>query len=150
MCNNLPRWAWLYAGVKPISFDIGRYFAEDIFKCIFMNEKFCILIQISLQFVPKGLIDNKTAVVQIMAWRRTVDKPLPETMLIQFICVTRGRWVNVYLNIHVTLVCLSNWYILSFTGQSSWFLGDDSNCYIQIEIKFGIGILKFDSWTWWH
>ena len=31
-----------------------------------MNEKFCILIQISLKFVPKGLIDNKAALVQAM------------------------------------------------------------------------------------
>ena len=34
---------------------------EDIFKCIFVNEKFCILIQISLKFVPKGPIDNNPA-----------------------------------------------------------------------------------------
>ena len=50
----------------------------------FHNEKFCILIQISLKFVPKGLIDNKSALVQAMAWRRTGDKPLPESMLTQF------------------------------------------------------------------
>ena len=60
----------------------GRHFADDICKCIFMNEKFCILIQISLKFVPKGLIDNKTALVQVMAWRRTGNKPLPEAVLI--------------------------------------------------------------------
>ena len=29
----------------------GRHFADDIFKCIFVNEKFCILIKISLKFV---------------------------------------------------------------------------------------------------
>ena len=29
----------------------GDHFADDIFKCIFMNEKFCISIQISLKFV---------------------------------------------------------------------------------------------------
>ena len=52
--------------------------ADDIFKCIFMNEKFCILIQIPLKFVPKGPINNKPALVQIMAWRRTGDKPLSE------------------------------------------------------------------------
>ena len=39
----------------------GHNFTEDIFKCIFMNEKFCILIKISLEFVPKGPIDNKLA-----------------------------------------------------------------------------------------
>ena len=37
--------------------------ADDIFKCIFMNEKFCILIKISLKFVPKGPIDNNPALV---------------------------------------------------------------------------------------
>ena len=37
---------------------------DDIFRCIFMNEKFCILIQISLKFVPnRGLIDNNQALV---------------------------------------------------------------------------------------
>ena len=32
--------------------------ADDIFKCIFLNEKFCIFIRISLKFAPKGPIDN--------------------------------------------------------------------------------------------
>ena len=62
----------------------GRHFADDIFKCIFMNEKFCISIKISLKFVPKGQIDNKSALVQVMAWRQTGDKPLPEPILTLF------------------------------------------------------------------
>ena len=41
----------------------GSHFAEDIFRCIFMNEKFCILIKISLKFVSKGPIDNNPALV---------------------------------------------------------------------------------------
>ena len=36
----------------------GHRFADDSFRCIFVNEKFCILIEISLKFVPKGPIDN--------------------------------------------------------------------------------------------
>ena len=59
-------------------------FADDISKCIFVNEKFCISIRISLRFVPKGPIDNKAALVQVMAWRRTGDKPFHEPMLTQF------------------------------------------------------------------
>ena len=62
----------------------GHHFADDIFKCVCVNEDISILIQISLKFVPKGLIYNKAALVQAMAWRRTGDKPLPEPMLIQF------------------------------------------------------------------
>ena len=32
-------------------------------KCIFINEEFCISIQISLKFVPKGPIDNNSVLV---------------------------------------------------------------------------------------
>ena len=42
---------------------------------------FGISIQISLKFVYEGPIDNKWALVQEMAWRRTGDKPLPEPTL---------------------------------------------------------------------
>ena len=49
-----------------------------------MNEKIRISIQISLKFVPKGPIENKPAMVQVMAWHRTGDKPLPVPMMIQF------------------------------------------------------------------
>ena len=56
----------------------GCHFADDIFRCIFVNEIFCILIKISLKFVPKGPIDNNPAVVSIMAWSQTGDKRLSE------------------------------------------------------------------------
>ena len=46
-----------------------------------MNEKFYILIQISLKFVPEGPIDNKSALVEVMAWRLTSDKALNEPSL---------------------------------------------------------------------
>ena len=64
--------------------DHGRHFAEDIFKCIFMKENFYILIRISLKFVSKGPIVLKSALVQVMAWRRPGNKPLQERMSIQF------------------------------------------------------------------
>ena len=41
-------------------------------------------MKISLKFVPNGPIDNKSALFQVMAWRRTGTKPLPEPMLTQF------------------------------------------------------------------
>ena len=37
----------------------GGHFVDDIFKCIFLNEKVCILIKISSKFVPKGSSDKK-------------------------------------------------------------------------------------------
>ena len=32
--------------------------ADDIFRCILVNEKLCILIKFLLKFVSKGQIDN--------------------------------------------------------------------------------------------
>ena len=57
---------------------------DNTFKRIFLNEDVRTSIQISRKFVPKGPIGNKPALVQVMAWRRTGDKPLPEAMLTQF------------------------------------------------------------------
>ena len=71
-----------------------RPFADDIFKCILLNENVCIPINISLKFVPKGPINNIPALVQIMAWRRPGDKPLSEPMMVSLprhICVTRPQ-----------------------------------------------------------
>ena len=75
----------------------GRHFADDIFKRNFLNENIWITIKISLKFVPKGPINNIPALVQIMAWRRSGDKPLSEPMMINLlthICITRPQWVD--------------------------------------------------------
>ena len=72
----------------------GRRFAGDTFKCIFLNENVRISIKIALKFVPKGPINNDPALVQIMAWRRSGDKPLSEPMMVSLlthICVTRPQ-----------------------------------------------------------
>ena len=76
----------------------GRLFPDDIFKSIFFNENVQILIKISLTFAPKAPINNISALVQIMAWRRPGDKPLSEPMMVSLlthICVTRPQWVKV-------------------------------------------------------
>ena len=43
-----------------------------------------ILIRISLKFVPRGQTDNKSVLVQLMAWRQIGDKPLSEPILTWF------------------------------------------------------------------
>ena len=52
----------------------GRHFADDTFKCIFLDENFCISIKILLRFVSKGPIDNTPALVQIIAKCRIGEK----------------------------------------------------------------------------
>ena len=75
----------------------GRRFAGDLFRCICLNENVWISLKISLKFVPKVPINNIPSLVQILAWRRSGDKPLSEPMmasLLTHICVTRPQWVN--------------------------------------------------------
>ena len=77
----------------------GRLFADDTFKCIFLNENIRISTKNSLKFVTKSLINNIPALDLIMAWRLPGDKPLSEPMLVRsltHICVTRPQWVNRY------------------------------------------------------
>ena len=87
----------------------GRTFADDIFKCIFLNENVWIAIKISLNFVPKGSINNIPALVQIMAWRRPGDKPLSKARMFNLpthICVTRPQWVKVHNTVPVSMLSL--------------------------------------------
>ena len=90
----------------------GRHFTDDVFKCIFVNEKFCILIKTWLKFVPNGPININPALVEIMAWRRIGDKPLSEAMLTWFtdayMRTLGARWVNQQVDFHVDLFW---WYI---------------------------------------
>ena len=87
----------------------GCHFADDSFKCIFLNANVWIWNKNSLKLVPKGPIDNILAWVQIMAWRRTGTKPLSEPMVVKLpthICVTRPQWVNhVLCRTHRFLEC---------------------------------------------
>ena len=68
------------------------------FQAHFLELKYLIPIKISLKFDPKGSITNIPALVQIMAWRRSGDKPLSEPMMVNLPthkCVTRHQWVKI-------------------------------------------------------
>ena len=86
----------------------GRHFADDNVMRICLNENVMISIKIPLKFVPHGPINNIPAQVQIMAWRRSGDKPLSEPMLVYctgaYICVTRLHWVNRAHLVYFTII----------------------------------------------
>ena len=74
----------------------GRHIT-DFYKCIFFKENVWILIKISLRFVSKGPVNNTAALVQIMAWHLSGDKPLSEPMivsLLRHLCITRPQWIK--------------------------------------------------------
>ena len=62
----------------------GRHFADDISKCVFLNENVWIPIKISLKFVPKGPINNIPSLVLIMVSCRPGAKPLSEPMMVVY------------------------------------------------------------------
>ena len=99
----------------------GCHFADDIFKCIFLNEDVWILTRISLKFVCKGPINNIAGLVQIMAWRGLGNKPLSESMMISLlahICVARPRGVNAYFGKCHQRSLLLTW--INFNHSMSW------------------------------
>ena len=73
--EELTHWGWD---------KMAATWADDIFKCNFINENVWVSIKIPLNFVPEGPINNKFSLVQVMAWRRTGNKPLHEPMMTQF------------------------------------------------------------------
>ena len=60
---------------------IVAIFADDIYKCISLNDNFWISNKISFKYVPQCLIDNKPSLVQNMDCRRAGDKPLSEPVM---------------------------------------------------------------------
>ena len=101
VCSSFASWFFTLNTLRPRQ--NGSRFADDTFKLIFLNENVRISIKISPKFVPKGPINNNPALVQIMAWCRSGDKPLSEPMMVSLlthICVTRPQWVR-SVTIHV-------------------------------------------------
>ena len=62
--NGLTNWGW----------DKSRHFPDTIFRCIFLNENAWISIEFSMKFVPKGPVNNISALLLMMAWRQTGEK----------------------------------------------------------------------------
>ena len=113
-------------------------------KCIFVNENLN-LNKISLKYNPMGLIDNMAALVQIMAWRQTGDKPLSEPMSVCCTDAYMCQWVNgTQLYYHKPSLLFLGWswrqlrrhscqcgglYTNNFwpehaSGNPGWYIGD--------------------------
>ena len=94
-----------------------HHFANDIFKCIFLNENVWLSLKISLKFVPEVRINNIPALIQIMAWRRPGAKPLSEPIMVKVlthICVIPAQWVKMRFHAMMTS---SNGNIFRVTGH---------------------------------
>ena len=71
-----------------------------------------IMIEISPKFDLEDPFDNNSALVQIMAWRRTGSKPLSEqtkTYLLLYICNIRPQWIT--SNVERSSTIMSSEYV---------------------------------------
>ena len=83
----------------------GRDKMNNILQTTFSNvfssmKMFEFRLKFHWSLFPGGPINNIPALVRIMAWRRSGDKPLSGPMMVSFpthICVTRPQWVNDWL-----------------------------------------------------
>ena len=67
-----------------------------------LNENVRISIKISLKFVPKGPINNIPALAQIMAWRRSGDKPLSKPMMVSLLThIYASLGLNELIDCHI-------------------------------------------------
>ena len=127
---------------------------DDIFKCIFLNENDRISIWISLKFVRRSPIDNKPALVQVMTWHRTGDKPLPEPMLMMHIRGTRGDELtyprqSTHLQPPVTHICVSELGQCSVRRQTITVINSDLLSIEPLGTNFSeirIKTQRFHSW----
>ena len=106
--------------------------------------------------LPGVSIDNRSALVQVMAWRRRGDKPLPETMM--HIHITRLQWVKLlYGTVSSCSVMVNKKLLQSFLPQSTSLIEFTD----MLEIHVSHAVLDCfnttkhgDTWTylftWWH
>ena len=78
----------------------GGHFEDEILTCIIFP--FLMLIKVSPKDVPGRPIHNRLALVQVIAWRRKTDDPLPQSMISQFFntytVYIRHRWLWVKIS----------------------------------------------------
>ena len=68
--------------------------SQTTFSNTFSRMKMYKFLEISLKFSREVRIYNIPALVQIMAWRRSGDKPLSESLMVSLLthtCVTRPQ-----------------------------------------------------------
>ena len=108
-----------------LSLDKMADISQTTFSDAFLSIKVCILIKISLKFVPKGPINNKTALFKKMAGRRIGAKPLSEPCWPEYeIFMSLTHFNQNFLNTLILLnIFLNTMFVKSmFKGVQKVFL----------------------------
>ena len=128
--NITPQWYLLI--VLPLSLSV-------IFKRIFFNENVWISNKISLKFIHKGPINNIPALVQIMAWGRSGDKPLSEPMMVSFWRIYASLGLNelTWGIVTETKVCAFA-YLLEFDVMADNIMFLHQCVFVYLSVKLSI------------
>ena len=133
----------------------GRHVANDIFKCIFLNKNVWFRIRTPPKFVPKRLFNNIPALVQIMAWRRSYNKPLSVPMMVSLpmhICVTRPQWVK------ITSLCWNVPKLAARAHEMGWIVINEKKTFLfeclahhrtEIYTVYHLQLNIVHLFTWW-
>ena len=130
----------------------GCHFA-DIFKFIFLNGKFCILIKISLKMILKGPIYNKSSLVQVKSWCWHATSHYPKQCWPTFMTpkgITMPQWVkstNLWGMLTQTGCLISIGFILcipDFSAEDNHksFISSPAQCFQQALWTYRKGLLK--------
>ena len=120
-CWRIIAWFLLSLDNQPCLTHWGRDHMAAIFQTTFSNafpwmKNVWISIKSSLKFVPRGLINNIQASIQIMVWRRPGHKPLSEPVMVRLlthIYVTRPQRVK-YITCSFNGLFVKRWYFETY------------------------------------
>ena len=108
----------------------------------YFNENIWIAIKISGRFVPRGLIKNIPALVQIMVWLKPGDKPLSEAMIVRLlthVCITRPQWIKGLIPPNSMLASIISILLIKWIPNNIICLGGkitSNNLFLMIIICF--------------
>ena len=109
------KWKWVVSvacTLTHIPLDkMATILADDIFKCILLYENDNIPIQLLLKLVPRSPLGNELILDQVMVWRQTDDKPLPEPMMTQIKSLTLV-WKRQHISDHIPQVTSTQWHMI--------------------------------------
>ena len=112
---------WEYWGQEKMTF--SRVFFQFHFRCgglLYFDFN-------SLKIVPKNSIDKKSALVQIMAWHRTGDKPFSELMSTLFTGAYMShsfsyQWWRVCVDLHNYAFQVISRCVWKSLGEDHWLM----------------------------
>ena len=137
----------------------GRHFSDDILGAFSWMKMFEFRIKFHKKFLPKGPINNISALVQIMAWRRPGDKPLSKPMMVSLpthTCVARPQWVNsttevVFICITCRLEYVPVGVVNMFPRLEHWVgIKDPPSPHLRLKTAIVIWIKAWSNLRVWH